>query len=153
MGDDSRIRGEKMKKENFEKRLKMILRRHEDYFYGLCESVQDKVNFWQNYRSPLSPSRIFFFPKKNRVIIYDQEGGLFGKLDKNGRRIGLTPSGALRQIAEWSDGEIWDHQAEEEEKAEAAEIEAAEIEEAEREWCADLARSVGIDPIEAGCYC
>ena len=88
-----------MKKETFEKRLRKIISKHEDYFYSQCESANDMANFRQSYRSPIDSFRIFFFPQKNKVFLYD--------FNRNyGERKSMVPSKALGLIREWAYGEI-----------------------------------------------
>ena len=91
-----------MKKLTFDNRLKKALTAEENYWYSLCESVNDKCNFGQSYTSITDTTRIFYFAKTNTVVLYDSPNG-YKESFKN-------PSLALREIESWINSSIAESQ-------------------------------------------
>lgn len=79
-----------MKKENFYKKIDKIEKVWEDYTYSKCKTVSDKCNWKQWHISVLDTTRIFFFEKKNTVVLIDKANG-YKKHFKN-------PSLAIKEI-------------------------------------------------------
>lgn len=84
-----------MKRSTLNNRIQKLEKEFEEYGYSLCESVQDKLNFKQNFTGLLDTTRVFFFEKKNLLVLVDRPNG-YKKAFKN-------PSAGLKEIKSWFD--------------------------------------------------
>lgn len=64
-----------MTKENFYKKIDKIEKVWQDYTYSKCKTVSDKLNWKQSHIFVLDTMRVFFFSKKNTVVLIDKMNG------------------------------------------------------------------------------
>lgn len=84
-----------MKRSTLKNRIQKLEKSYEDYEYSLCESAQDKMNFKQNFTGLLDTARVFFFEKKNILVLIDRPNGY--------KKAFKTPSAGLKEIRSWFD--------------------------------------------------
>ena len=108
-----------MKRTVLLERIGRLEKSYEDYKYSLCESVQDFVNFKQNFTPLLDTTRVFFFEKYNLMVLVDEPNDY--------KKAFPTPSEGLKEIKSWFNTIVLEEQLREEE------IENQERE--EKEFC------------------